>query len=183
MAINQVPEGIRTDSSALDSFFASYYPRVYSYAFRKLGDPQSAEDLASEVTLKVVQSIDKYEPRGRPFSAWVFRIAHNKVIDLHRLRQRRREVGLTEPLSDHRIPPDVMAERALEREEILIALKRLTEPQRRVIELRFLEGFDFASVARILGRNVGAVKSLQYRALKALRYILARSGRSGYQAA
>lgn len=182
MAIDQLAEGVRTDSGTLDSFFSLYYEKLYSYAFRKLGDSQSAEDLASDVTLKVLQSIDKYEPTGRPFSAWVFRIARNKLIDLHRLRQRRREVNLFENLPDSRSHPDVMAERALERGEILSALEDLTESQRRVIQLRYLEGFDVASVARILGRNEGAVKSLQHRALKALRHILVRHRQTDHQA-
>ena len=160
------------DESALSSLYASYYPRVYNYAFLHLGDVQAAEDLASEVMLKLLESIRKYQFRGMPFSAWVFRIARNKLIDLHRRRRRRGEVDLTEPLASMQISPQVLAERALDRGQIHLALKYLTDEQRQVIVLKFIEGFDNGSIARILGRSEGAVKSLQHRALHSLRRIM-----------
>ena len=160
------------DESALASLYATYYPRIYNSAFLHLGDVQGAEDLASEVMLKLLESINKYQFRGMPFSAWVFRIARNKLIDLHRRRKRRGEVDLTEPLAAMQISPQALAERALDRGQLQLALKYLTEEQRQVIVLKFIEGFDNGSIARILGRSEGAVKSLQHRALHALRRIM-----------
>ncbi|HLB26682.1 MAG TPA: sigma-70 family RNA polymerase sigma factor [Dehalococcoidia bacterium] len=160
------------EESALASLYTTYYPRVYNYAFLHLGDVQAAEDLASEVMLKLLESIRKYQFRGMPFSAWVFRIARNKLIDLHRRRRRRGEVDLTEPLASMQISPQVLAERALDRGQIHLALKYLTDEQRQVIVLKFIEGFDNGSIARILGRSEGAVKSLQHRALHSLRRIM-----------
>ena len=160
------------DESALATLYATYYPRIYNYAFLHLGDVQGAEDLASEVMLKLLESINKYQFRGMPFSAWVFRIARNKLIDLHRRRKRRGEVDLTEPLAAMQISPQALAERALDRGQLQLALKYLTEEQRQVIVLKFIEGFDNGSIARILGRSEGAVKSLQHRALHALRRIM-----------
>ena len=160
------------DESALATLYATYYPRIYNYAFLHLGDVQAAKDLASEVMLKLLESIGKYQFRGMPFSAWVFRIARNKLIDLHRRRRRRGEVDLTEPLAAMQISPQALAERALDRGQIQLALKYLTDEQRQVIVLKFIEGFDNGSIARILGRSEGAVKSLQHRALHALRRIM-----------
>jgi RNA polymerase sigma-70 factor (ECF subfamily) len=165
------------DEQGLASLFTNYYPRIYNYAVLQLGDIQAAEDLASDVMLKVLGSIHRYRPRGSPFSAWVFRIARNGLIDLHRRRQRRREVDLKELPIDTRMGPQELAERALDRGQIQIALKYLTESQRQVIVLRFIEGFDNASVADILGRSEGAVKSLQHRALISLRSIMSDDGR------
>lgn len=165
------------EEGALADLYSTYYPRVYNYAFLQLGDIQAAEDLASEVMLKVLESIRKYRFRGTPFSAWVFRIARNKLIDLHRRRKRRGEVDLTEPLAAAQISPEVLAERALDRGQLHLALKYLTDEQRQVIVLKFIEGFDNASIARILSRSEGAVKSLQHRALNSLRRIMSGEGR------
>lgn len=165
------------EESALAELYSTYYPRIYNYAFLHLGDIQAAEDLASEVMLKLLESIRSYRFRGPPFSAWVFRIARNKLIDLHRRRKRRGEVDLTEPLLATLISPQTLAERALDRGQLQLALKYLTEEQRQVIVLKFIEGFDNASAARILGRSEGAVKSLQHRALNSLRRIMSGEGR------
>jgi RNA polymerase sigma-70 factor (ECF subfamily) len=165
------------DETALASLYSTYYPRIYNYAFLQLGDIQAAEDLASEVMLKMLESIKKYRFRGTPFSAWVFRIARNRLIDLHRRRKRRGEVNLSEPLASMQIGPQTLAERALERGQLQLALKYLTDEQRQVIVLKFIEGFDNASLARILGRSEGAIKSLQHRALNSLRRVMAGEGR------
>ncbi len=165
------------DEAALSSLYSTYYPRIYNYAFLQLGDIHAAEDLASEVMLKLLESIKKYRFRGTPFSAWVFRIARNRLIDLHRRRKRRGEVNLSEPLASMQIGPQTLAERALDRGQLQLALKYLTDEQRQVIVLKFIEGFDNASVARILGRSDGAIKSLQHRALNSLRRVMAGEGR------
>jgi len=165
------------EESALADLYSTYYPRIYNYAFLQLGDIQAAEDLASEVMLKVLESVRKYQFKGAPFSAWVFRIARNRLIDLHRRRKRRGEVDLTEPVAAMQISPEVLAERALDRGQLHLALKYLTDEQRQVIVLKFIEGFDNGSIARILGRSEGAVKSLQHRALNSLRRIMSGEGR------
>ncbi len=165
------------DESALASLYSTYYPKIYNYAFLQLGDIQAAEDLASDVMLKLLESIKKYRFKGTPFSAWVFRIARNRLIDLHRRRKRRGEVNLTEPLAAMQIGPQTLAERALDRGQLQLALKYLTDEQRQVIVLKFIEGFDNASVARVLGRSEGAIKSLQHRALHSLRRVMSGEAR------
>jgi RNA polymerase sigma-70 factor (ECF subfamily) len=160
------------DEDALHQLYETYYPKIYNYAFLQMGDVQAAEDLASDVMLKMLESINKYNFRGLPFGAWVFRIARNRLIDLHRRRKRRGEVDLSETLSGTLASPESMAERALERGQLQIALKHLTDEQRQVIVLKFIQGFDNRSVGKIMGRSEGAVKSLQHRALGALRRVL-----------
>jgi RNA polymerase sigma-70 factor (ECF subfamily) len=160
------------DEAALHSLYETYHPKVYNYAFLQMGDVQAAEDLAADVMLKMLESIRKYQFKGLPFSAWVFRIARNRLIDLHRRRRRRGEVDLSESLAGSLASPHAMAERALERGQIQVALKYLTEEQRQVIVLKFIEGFDNRSVGAIMGRSEGAIKSLQHRALGSLRRLL-----------
>jgi RNA polymerase sigma-70 factor (ECF subfamily) len=160
------------DNDAVRQLYEKYFPKIYNYAFMQMGDVHAAEDLASDVMLKMIESINKYSFRGLPFGAWVFRIARNRLIDLHRRRKRRGEVDLSETLSTALANPQALAERALERGQLQIALKHLTEEQRQVIVLKFIEGFDNRSVGRIMGRSEGAIKSLQHRALGALRRII-----------
>ena len=165
------------EEDALASLYSMYYPRIYNYSFYQLGDIEAAEDLASDVMLKVLESIYGYRSKGPPFSAWVFRIARNKLIDLHRRRKRNGMVNLWDLPVAIELAPETLAERALDRGQLQIALKYLNEVQRQVIVLRFIEGFDTATVAHTLGRKVSFVKSVQHRALKSLRGILSRNGR------
>src|SRR6266581_3791469 len=160
------------ESAAIEALYQAYYPKVYNYGFLQMGDVQAAEDLASDVMLKMIESINKYHFRGLPFGAWVFRIARNRLIDLHRRRRRRGEVDLNETLSSALASPHALAERALDRGQLQVALKHLTDEQRQVIVLKFIEGFDNRSVGRIMARSEGAVKSLQHRALGSMRSLL-----------
>lgn len=160
------------EEEAIRALYETYYPKIYNYSFMQLGDVHTAEDLASDVMLKMIESINSYKFRGLPFGAWVFRIARNRLIDLHRRRKRRGEVDLSETLSTALANPQALAERALERGQLQIALKHLTDEQRQVIVLKFIEGYDNRSVGKIMGRSEGAIKSLQHRALGALRRIL-----------
>jgi RNA polymerase sigma-70 factor (ECF subfamily) len=156
--------------------YQQFYPKLYNYAYIQLGDVQQAEDLTSEVLLRMLESIKRYSFRGLPFSAWVFRIARNCIIDLHRRRKRRPEVTLFDGIPDTEDSPPLAAERSMTRAEIRRALVHLTEEQRQVIILKFIQGMDNATVARVLGRSQGAVKSLQHRALVSLKKILSREG-------
>ncbi len=162
----------RHDEPAIAALYETYYPKIYNYAFMQMGDIHAAEDLASDVMLKMIESLHKYTFRGLPFGAWVFRIARNRLIDLHRRRKRRGEVDLSETIAATLASPQALAERALERGQLQVALKHLTDEQRQVIVLKFIEGFDNRSVGKIMGRSEGAIKSLQHRALGALRRVL-----------
>ncbi|MFQ6019552.1 MAG: RNA polymerase sigma factor [Dehalococcoidia bacterium] len=163
------------DASALAWLYQVYHPKIYNYAFLQLGNAQLAEDVASDVMVKVIESIGGFRFRGAPFAAWVFRIARNRIIDMHRRRRRRGEVQLDKEVAG-REDPTTSVEQALDRGHLQAALSRLTEEQRQVIVLRFIEGFDNASVARVLGRSQGSIKSLQHRALASLRRILTEEG-------
>ncbi len=160
------------EEAAVEALYQSYYPKIYNYAFLQMGDVQASEDLASDVMLKMIESINSYRFRGLPFGAWVFRIARNRLIDLHRRRRRRGEVDLSATLTSTLESPQALAERAIERGQLQIALKHLTDEQRQVIVLKFIQGFDNRSTGRIMGRSEGAIKSLQHRALGSLRRLL-----------
>jgi RNA polymerase sigma-70 factor (ECF subfamily) len=160
------------DEVALSSLFDTYYPKIYNYGLIQLQEAHAAEDLASDVMLKVLESIPRYRSRGVPLSAWVFRIARNRLVDIKRRGNRRREVGLNDRFIDGSATPHSTVERALDFGQVSLALAHLTEVQEQVIVLRFIKDLDVASVAQVLGRSESAVKSLQFRALTSLRRIL-----------
>jgi RNA polymerase sigma-70 factor (ECF subfamily) len=161
------------DEAALCSLFDKYYPKIYNYGLIQLQEAHAAEDLASDVMLKVLESIPKYRSRGVPLSAWVFRIARNRIVDIRRRGSRRREVGLTDTFVDgSSTAPHSAVEKALDYGQVSLALSHLTQVQEQVIVLRFLKDLDVATVAQIIGRSESAVKSLQFRALTSLRRTL-----------
>src|SRR5437667_10686836 len=136
------------ESAAIEALYQAYYPKVYNYGFLQMGAVQAAADPASDVMLKMIESINKYHFRGLPFGAWVFRIARNRLIDLHRRRRRRGEVDLNETLSSALASPHALAERALDRGQLQVALKHLTDEQRQVIVLQFSGGLGNRSDGR-----------------------------------
>ena len=160
----------RMDEEALSALFDLYYPKIFRFGMSHLGNVHAAEDLASDVMLKMLESIHRYRFKGPPFSAWVFRIARNRLIDVLRRRRgpRSREVGLNESLVSPQIAPDII----IERREIWQALQQLNDRQARVIVLRFIHELDTATVGAIVGCSPGSVKSLQHRALKSLRRVI-----------
>jgi RNA polymerase sigma-70 factor (ECF subfamily) len=159
----------RYEADALGRIYEIYFPKIYQYAYLQLSDAQLAEDIASGVLLQVVESIQKFHYRGTPFGAWVFRIARNRIIDLHRRKKRRQHVELYEGIPTDYGAPHQETERVLEHERVRGALDYLTDDQRQVVLLKFAEGLDNQAIAAVIGRSEGAVKSLQHRALVALR--------------
>jgi RNA polymerase sigma-70 factor (ECF subfamily) len=154
------------DSTALAELCVQFYPKVYRYVLPRVASRDDAEDLASEVCVRVVESL----PRQRGlFAAWVFRIAKNIVTDYHRRRAVRQEEALSDTHVATLAGPDGKAEEALVRDELEDAIRKLTAEQQEVVRLRFFEGFDATDIAAIQNRSVGAVRALQFRALNALR--------------
>jgi RNA polymerase sigma-70 factor (ECF subfamily) len=143
----------------------------------RVGSQQEAEDLAQEVFIKALKALPGYEFRGSPFAAWLFRIAHNVVVDRHRQRGGSAQVPLdtAEPISS---AEDVAADalRAVDMEQVHKALQRLTELQRQVILCRFVAELSLAETAQSMGRDVNAIKTLQHAALRSLRRELEREG-------
>ncbi|MFQ5860870.1 MAG: sigma-70 family RNA polymerase sigma factor [Dehalococcoidia bacterium] len=163
-------------AAALANLYEEYYDKLARYIAAKTGNRDEAEDLAGEVFLRALKSIDSFQWKGVPLHAWLFKIAHNLVVDYWRKRGRHREVELEEaaPLPSSENPAEE-AIRNLELAEIRRAMQHLTQAQQEVIQLRFLAGLPSAEVAAIMGKKDGAVRELQHAALKALRQMLASS--------
>ena len=163
----------QNDQQALSRLYEEYFERVYRYVAIRVGNRLDAEDITSQVFIKVVQSLPSYKLRGLPFSAWLFRIARNQVIDHMRKHSVKIETTWIEPLAISQEDPTKLAELNIAIDELVKALMLLTEAQREVIELRFAAELSIAETAGIMGKSEGAVKALQYSALVALRKHLA----------
>ena len=159
------------DQEAFAQLYEEHFDRIYRYITLKIGDAVEAEDLTQQVFLNSLRSISSFKWRGKPFSAWLFRIAHNQVVDYLR-RKKRTAVPLEEKLVSGDDNPQLVAEQKLDIEQILSATKRLTDAQREVISLRFASELSIAQVAEVMGKSQGAVKALQHSGIVALRQAL-----------
>lgn len=166
------------DERALGELYDRYEARIYSYIYRRTGNESLAEDLTAQVFLKMLEAIRSDKGWHSSFSGWLYRIAHNAVIDFYRQRDRQQQVSLEDTLtttaSDHN--PVVMAEASLDAQRLRTAISRLTEEQSEVITLRFLEGYSISEVAEMLDKTEGSIKALQYRAVTTLRQLLQHEG-------
>ena len=143
---------------------------MFGYLYQRLnGNTEEAEDLTSEVFTKVFEKIEGFQVQGAPLSSWLFRIAHNRLIDSVRRRPKQTQVGLDDAPQLAAGPVCGGIDQAVALDQIKIGLARLTEEQRQVITLRFLEGKSLAETAAVVGRNEDAVKKLQARGLASLR--------------
>jgi len=160
------------DEAAFAQIYESYFDKIYRYLVMKIGDKTEAEDLAQQVFVKVVQQIGTFNWRGTPFSAWLFRIAHNQMVDYLRQRSKRQPLPLDESVAG-RDDPQGAVEARIDLERVLEAAKKLTAAQQEVISLRFSADLSTKEVAKIMNKSEGAIKALQHSAIISLRKILA----------
>lgn len=166
----------RADRAAFAVLYRRYLDRVYAYAFYQLGDHHDAEDVTERTFLAALAALPGFRDEGASFRAWLFRIAHNTVANVHRARSRRRVIPLPEeferPAPD--ADPAALVARAEDQRRILRAIASLPEDRRQVVLLRFVDGLSTAEIAEVLERSPGAVRVLQHRALRDLAELLDR---------
>ncbi len=168
-------ERVRTlDPHALSAIYDLYAVRIYSYIYHRVGETNLAEDLTAQVFLRMLEALRNDRAWTVSFSGWLYRIAHNLVIDHYRRSGHGRHIDLDAKADtpDDGQGPEGAAELQLSHDHLRLALTRLTEEQAQVVTLRFLEEKSIAEVAHIIGKSEGAVKALQYRAVAALRRIM-----------
>jgi RNA polymerase sigma-70 factor (ECF subfamily) len=169
----------RGDRDAYSALYDRYVDKIYRYIFFKVGGREQSEDLTSQTFLKAWDAIGDYEWRNYPFGAWLFRIAHNLVVDHHRSRRESVSLDDASPQLEARantdpIRPDRMLAQALAEDRVRRAIERLTDEQQQVLVLRFYEGLSTTEVADLMGKRNGAIRGLQFRALSGLRDLLER---------
>jgi RNA polymerase sigma-70 factor (ECF subfamily) len=164
------------DEKALSELYLTYFPRVYRYILARTGNSHDAEDLAEEVFMRVLEAIERFQWREAPFSAWLFRIAHNAVISQRRKETARGKSGqLNESMPVDAAGPDELVENRLALNEVMAAAQKLPEAQRQVIALRFGAGLSVAETARAMGKGEGNVKVIQHKAIAKLREMMGQA--------
>ena len=161
---------------ALEELYLLHFDRIYSYLHLSVGNRHDAEDLTTQTFLRMLEAIGRFRWREVPFSAWLFRIAHNLAMDHFRATRRvQSEETVPEPAGSEEVSAEDQAFHSLSRAGMLEMIERLSPEQRQVLTLKFLYGFANGEVASILGKTEGAVKSLQHRALASLQKHATRS--------
>ena len=160
------------DRAAFAEIYERHQPAVYRYIYYRVGDTPTAEDLTGAVFVRVVEKIDGFVYRGRPLLTWLYTIARNAVIDYQRHSGQAVMLPIDERLVAEGEDVEGTVDRGLTQERLAAALTHLTEDQRQVILLKFIEEMSNEETARVVGKSVGAVKALQHRALAALQRVL-----------
>lgn len=161
------------DPAAFAQLYNAYVDKIYKYIYYKVGNTPDAEDLCEQVFLKAWEAIGRYTWCGYPFSSWLYKLAHNLVVDHY--RSKREALPLNDILStadEPIIDPEAALNLSLDAAELSDAMAQLTQEQRQVIALKFIEGYDNAEIAQMLNKKEGAIRALQYRALRSLQGIL-----------
>ncbi len=163
-------EAAQATADALAASYDEYYDRIARYAYARTGNRDVAEDLAGEVFARAVESIDSFRDQGVPIGAWLFRIAHNLVIDHYRRSAKRRHEPLEEAYAVAGADdPAAETEHALAMEQVRASMALLNPAQQEVITLRFLGELSAEEAGAIMGRTSGAIRELQRTAMTALR--------------
>jgi RNA polymerase sigma-70 factor (ECF subfamily) len=170
-----VARGQQGDRDALEELYLIHFDRIYSYLHVSVGNRHDAEDLTTQTFLKMLEKIGSFKWQSAPFSAWLFRIAHNLAMDHFRARRRwQPEEEVPEPVGDAEPSAELKAMQSIGRESMLKLIDRLSPEQQQVLTLKFVFNLPNAEVAAILDKTEGAIKSLQHRALVSLQKQIAR---------
>ena len=162
------------DRDALEELYLIHFDRIYGYLHVSVGNRHDAEDLTTQTFLKMLESIGKFRWQSAPFSAWLFRIAHNLAMDHFRASKRwQQEEEVPEPIGSEEPSAELEAMKSIGRQSMMELIEKLSPEQQQVLTLKFVFNFPNAEVATILGKTEGAIKSLQHRALASLQKQLA----------
>lgn len=165
------------DPAAFDGLYVLYADRIFRFLLARLNDTEAAEEITSQVFLRLIEKIDQYQiaPKDNAaiFTAWLYRMAYNKMIDVLRRQKYVAQVSMraAEMIPHGQSMSDVVEER-LEFEKVMEKVQLLNEQQRQVIWLRFVEGLSITETAQIMDKTEGAIKALQHRSLESLRRYL-----------
>jgi RNA polymerase sigma-70 factor (ECF subfamily) len=159
------------DLEAFGVLYGTYVDRIFNYVYYRTGNVHDAEDLTARVFYRALNHIHTYSDRGVPFSAWLYRIAHNLVANWHRDRSRHQEIPLSDAPNLHYKgdPPELALMQTQERESLLRLIRHLPAERQHLLILKFVEHMSNADIGETMGRSEGAVKSLYHRTLLALR--------------
>jgi len=170
-----IQRAIAGEAAAFGELYSFYLDAIYRYIFFRVGEQKDAEDLTEVVFLKAWEALPGYKDFGNPLSSWLYRIAHNSVVDFHRQSKpviQETDEGLTEDREDESVNTLGKVIEDEELNELAKAISQLTAEQQQVIILRFIEGFSHTEISKVIGKNEGTCRMIQHRGLVALNRLL-----------
>ena len=170
----QLIQQAKENPEVFGKLYELHVEKIYGYVYYRVGNRHDAEDLTAKVFYRALNHMPRYKDKGKPFAAWLYRIAHNLIANWHRDHNRRQVVAL-ENLNlsgDQREMPHHAAERNNEWEILLGAIQKLPQERQKLLTLKFIERMSNAEIGRIMGRSEGAIKSLYHRTLVSLKALL-----------
>jgi RNA polymerase sigma-70 factor (ECF subfamily) len=159
------------NSEAFGVLYERYIDQIYNYIFYRTSNGDDAQDLCSRVFIRALKHIERYEDRGYPFSAWLYRIAHNLVVNWYRDRERTDEISL----ADQYPPPTIEGsveekiEHRDQKDKLMDVINSLPEDRKELLILKHVEGLTNLEIGQIMDRTEGAIKALYHRTLESLR--------------
>jgi RNA polymerase sigma-70 factor, ECF subfamily len=162
-----VKMAIEGDTEAFGILYNTFVNQIFRYVFYQVNDRMKAEDITQEVFIKSWKSIQTCRGKEDTFAAWLYRIAHNHIVDTFRKNKREISLELTDPVGSSNTEAE--AEKSLEWQKTVAVLNTLPEPQRQLIILKFMEGAENDEIGDVMGKKQGAIRALQMRALENLR--------------
>jgi RNA polymerase sigma-70 factor (ECF subfamily) len=168
-------ERARISPTAFGELYDHYFPLIYSYTLRRVGDPTDAEDIAALTFEKAMRGLERFEWKDVSFSAWLYRIATNLITDHFRHAGRHKQVSF-EALEGVMSVPECDIESIDQAARLMELVAKLPEQYRRMIALKFFEGLSLDEMVEVLGQNKKTVTMKLYRSLKALKKVVAESG-------
>jgi RNA polymerase sigma-70 factor (ECF subfamily) len=160
----------KEDPEAFGQLYTKYVEKIYNYVYYRTGNPQDAEDLTAKTFYQALRHVHRYVDRGLPFSAWLYRIAHNLVANWHRDRSRRQVISLdTLALVSERPDPEAKLQLEDDQQRLLRIIRHMSDDRQQLLILKFVEQMTNREIAQIMGRTEGAIKSLYHRTLLSLR--------------
>lgn len=163
------------EAEAFGVLYDRYVDAVYRYVFYRVRNEAEAEDVTSDVFMRALRAIPKYEPR-QAFLAWLYRIARNAVIDRGRRQASRQQVSfedaLAHPNADQVVNPDSGLLAGSDASVVRVAMQQLTPLQQEILVLRYVEGYDTKTISKLVGKRDGTIRGIEFRALSALRALI-----------
>jgi RNA polymerase sigma-70 factor (ECF subfamily) len=163
------------EAEAFGVLYDRYVDKVYRYVFYRVRNEAEAEDVTSEVFMRALRAIPKYEPR-QAFLAWLYRIARNAVIDRSRRQAARQQVSfedaLAHPNADQVVNPDAALLAGSDASVVRRAMQQLTPLQQEILVLRYVEGYDTKTISKLVGKRDGTIRGIEFRALATLRTLI-----------
>ena len=164
----EIVEQAKKDDQAFEILYHHYFPKIYGYIFKRVGNHETTEDIVSITFVKVFTNLSKYNNKGYTFGAWVYKIATNNLVDHYRKQGRNKEVGIEEAneIKDESLTPEDQVQISQDKESIKVIINKLPKRYQKVLNLKFFAELSITEIAHVMDISENNSRVLTFRALK-----------------